>query len=249
MTTTLLSRMDTRPLMPFGIEIVADGSRDLDEVDVEQLKTLLHQHKIVLLRGFASLDKEAFTGQARRFGQLLEWNFGPVLELVVHKEPENYLFTKGNVPYHWDGAFAKVVPGIQFFQCVEAPDLGSGGETVFCDTPGVIDRATPDELLAWQRIEIAYRTEQKAHYGGAIRQSLIGRHPSTGRMTVRFAEPLNEESVQLNPLYLDIFDGDRQLDASEAEAFLSKLIPRLYEPEIVYTHPWQSGDLLLTDNH
>jgi alpha-ketoglutarate-dependent taurine dioxygenase len=249
MTTAVLSRAKITPLAPFGVEIAVSGPADLDRVDEEQIRSLLNRHKIVLLRGFDSLDKEAFADQARRFGPLLEWNFGHVLDLVVHEEPQNYLFTKGNVPFHWDGAFAKVVPGIQFFQCLEAPDPGSGGETLFCNTAGVIDRASLNDRSAWQRIEIAYQTEKKAHYGGAIRQSLIDRHPSTGETIIRFAEPLNEESVKLNPLYLDIFDDDRQLGIPETEAFLSSFIPQLYEPEIVYAHRWQSGDYLLADNH
>jgi len=245
-----LPGLETRKIAPFGVEVAApaDGA-DPAEVDLAAIRRLATRHRLVVLRGFAPTDKPAMEALARRFGDLLAWNFGYVLDLVVHETPANYLFTRGNVPYHWDGAFAEVVPSLQVFQCVEAPDA-PGGETVFCDTPAVLDRAGAATRAAWQGLSAAYRTEKKAHYGGEIRQRLIDRHPVTGEPTIRFAEPLNEESVPLNPLDVALFRANgRRFGDAEAARFLEDFVPRLYAPEVTYAHRWRTGDYVVADNH
>ncbi len=200
-----LDQAGLTPLAPYGVVLDGGGGADVTALDPARLERLALEHRVVVLRGFAPLERDGFEAFGRRFGALLEWNFGFVLDLVVHDTPSNYLFTRGNVPYHWDGAFAEVVPRHQLFQCREAPAPGSG-ETTFCDTVRVVERATPAQRAAWARIAIEYRTDKQAHYGGEIRRPLLQPHPLTGATTIRFAEPLNDESVQLNPLFLQIFE-------------------------------------------
>lgn len=242
------NQVEPIPFAPYGVLVHDTGNGDLASLDPWMLEELAFEHRIVVLRGFRALDKAGFQAFGERFGALLQWNFGFVLDLVVHNAPKNYLFTCGNVPYHWDGAFAEVVPRHQLFQCIEAPQDGSG-ETTFCDTVGVVRRATAEERAWWKRIEIEYRTEKQAHYGGQIRRSLLQPHPVTGETTIRFAEPLNDESVHLNPLFLEIFEDGIALDEKRAQEFLAGFVPKLYEPDVYYAHPWTSGDFLLTDNH
>ena len=241
------------PLTPYGVTITPDAAPASavppSAISIDWLKAEVAKNKIVVLRGFQSLEKDDFVNFAKSLGPLLEWNFGFVLELTEHQDPKNYLFSKGNVPYHWDGAFAAQVPAYQVFQCLEAPDPGTGGETVFCDTLAVLDRADPAERAEWERMEIVYRTEKKAHYGGEKRQPLIDRHPLTGEKTIRFAEPLNEESIKLNPLFLEIYrDGNQLSDAASAD-FLNGFIPRLYGEPVVFRQSWNDGDFVITDNH
>ncbi len=246
--STALDERHSTPLAPYGLLLQAGADTDVTALEPALLERLALEHRIVVLRGFGALDKAGFEAFGRRFGVLLEWNFGFVLELVVHDAPSNYLFTRGNVPYHWDGAFAEVVPRHQLFQCVEAPKAGSG-ETTFCDTVRVVERTAPAERAAWERIAIEYRTDKQAHYGGQIRRPLLQPHPLTGATTIRFAEPLNGESVQLNPLFLEIFEDGVALGEQRAREFLASFVPRLYEPAVFYAHPWRSGDFVLTDNH
>jgi alpha-ketoglutarate-dependent taurine dioxygenase len=247
--SVLQGAIATQPIAPFGIELAVAYPMDVADLSIDHLKSLVLEHQIVCLRGFRSLDKTDFIEFAKSFGGLLEWNFGYVLELFVHEQPKNYLFTNGNVPYHWDGAFAKAVPWLQCFQCLEATEPGSGGETIFCDTTKALANATPEELALWRSIEITYRTDQKAHYGGEKTQKLIESHPMTGKPTIRFAEPMNAETVDLNPVFLDIRQDGRLLNERESSDFLAAFLRRMYASDVVYTHTWQDGDFLLTDNH
>jgi hypothetical protein len=103
---TDVSHLRPQALEPFGLALQAEspgqGVRDLP---VERLRALARHEGVLVLRGFAPLGgREEFQDYAAGWGDLLTWDFGAVLDLVVHDESRNYLFTNGSVPFHWDGA-------------------------------------------------------------------------------------------------------------------------------------------------
>ena len=240
------SHDDGQRLAPFGLMLrPTTAGATLADVSPGALKRLVLEHKLVVLRGFPAVSSEAFLAFAERWGHLLRWTFGFLFDLQVADAPKNYLFTRGNVPYHWDGAFAPAVPSFQIFRCLAAPPPDAGGETLFCDTPAVVAALTPSERACWAETEIEYETEKVAHYGGRISARLLATHPHTGATTVRFAEPFNEGTSKLNPLTVTV-KGHAQQAGHE---LLRVITERLYAPGVVYAHGWQTGDLLLADNH
>lgn len=238
--------LTVKPLSPFGGLLEAtEHQSDIRQLPIVQLRQLIWDHRLIVLRGFSLFERDELSSYCQRWGELLTWNFGTVLDLIVQQNPENYLFTNGNVPFHWDGAFAKAVPSFLFFQCLKAPAAGNGGESLFCDTTRVLQNASPEQREIWQKIDITYRTEKVAHYGGKITAPLVSKHLITGSPTLRFAEPLNDESVHLNPLFLEVLG----LPPEKHDQFLSDLIARLYLPQNCFAHEWQEGDILVADNH
>lgn len=239
---------DVRPSPPFGLKILFDSTRrpTFKSLPIDELKPILLQHRLILLRGLEPIgDQGEFSTQCARLGELLKWEFGAVFEVVEHTDPKNYLFTNGSVPYHWDGAFAAQAPWLQVFQCREAPGEGIGGETIFCDTPGVWNSLPTQMRELWRSVEIEYTTEKVAHYGGAIRVPLVGIHPLTGETTLRFAEPANATTVSLNTPNLAVHG----IEPGIVPEFLEDLCRRIYDPRFVYAHSWQPGDFLIADNH
>jgi alpha-ketoglutarate-dependent taurine dioxygenase len=237
--------LPSQPLAPFGI-ILRPPWPEATVADLRPslLEGLALQHQVVVLRDFVPLSSSAFVAFAERWGPLLAWDFGVLFDLQVHEVPRNYLFTCGNVPYHWDGAFAPSVPGFQLFQCLAAPPPDAGGETLFCNTPEVVAALTPDERARWAEIEIEYQTEKVEHYGGRITARLLGTHPRTGAATIRFAEPFNEGTAPLNPLTVSI----KGMTGEDSDHLLRAITERLYAPAVVYAHRWQTGDLVVADN-
>ncbi|MCP6760317.1 MAG: TauD/TfdA family dioxygenase [Fischerella sp. CENA71] len=240
------TQFSVKPLTPFGALLEStEYHSDIKQLSIEQLCQLTWEHRLIVLRGFSLLEREELSSYCQRWGELLVWNFGTVLDLIVHQNPENYLFTNGNVPFHWDGAFAEAVPRFLFFQCLKAPEAGSGGESLFCDTVRILENVSPQKREVWQKTEISYKTQKVAHYGGEITKPLVSKHPITGLSTLRFAEPLNDGSVHLNPLYVEVCN----LSAEEQNQFLSELIENLYLPQNCFAHEWQEEDFLVADNH
>jgi len=198
---------------------------------------------VLVLRGIPLLDTEELIAYGERWGEVLTWDFGAVLDLVIEEDPKNYLFSRSDVPFHWDGAFARANPRFFLFQCVRAPKPGGGGETVFSDTTEVVRRAGEDLVRRWAATEITYRTEKLRHYGGQIVAPLLAKHSVTGETTIRYNEPLDPDRY-LNPVWTTI-EG---LSEEDTTPFLADLSTRLHDPEFCYAHEWHAGDIVVVDN-
>lgn len=239
------AQLSCTPLEPFGLIIQPtdrDGAADLTTGSTDLLRELVADARVLVLQGFAPMSTADLARFSRRWGDVLEWDFGSVLDLAVQDDPQSYLFTSGDVPFHWDGAFAQVTPSYLVFQCLQAPE--TGGETLFCDTTAIVKAADPQTRRHWRRIRITYTTEKLAHYGGRVTADFVSSHPKTGVPTLRYAEPL-DASRFLNPLALEIEgtspDGE--------EEFLADMRERLYSSQACYAHPWRPGDVVIADNH
>lgn len=231
-------------LAPFGLLVeAADGPADLRRIPPTTLADLTVDNRVLVLRGFPLLDVDDLVAYCERWGDVLTWDFGKVLNLVVREDPKNYLFTRGPVPYHWDGAFAAATPDYFLFQCRHAPG-GAGGETVFCDTTRAIRAMPRKRLEAWSDVTVTYRTDKAAHYGGDVTWPLVSRHPRTGEPILRYAEPLPEKEF-LNPLFVEV----NGLADGTGEQLLDELRDLLYRPEFCYAHGWRDGDVVVVDNH
>jgi len=224
-------------LTPFGISINADKSKDIRQLFMVSLLQYVQQYKIVVLRGFHALSKNGLAKYAQSGGDLLEWDFGKVMELQIHANAKNYLFTSGAVPLHWDGAFYQE-PRFLLFHCIQAPEIDTGGQTVFINTENIWHAATKDEQNKYSQYQFSYHTEKKAHYGGEFTTKMVKYHPDTGKTILRFAEPVGSE--YLNPVTAKVV-GKNQI---ESDNILQDLKQKFYQPEFIYKHQWQDGDCL-----
>lgn len=231
------------PLRPFGRIVTAGPGADLRDIPPATLEEWTVASKVLVLRGFPLLDTEDLVAYGRSWGEILMWDFGAVLDLVLEEDPKNYLFSRGDVPFHWDGAFAAATPRFFLFQCVRAPKAGGGGETVFSDSTEVIRRAEDDLVRRWASTEISYRTEKLRHYGGEITAPLLSKHDVTGETTMRYNEPLDPERY-LNPVAVTV----PGLSEEDTDSFLADLRDRLHDPDVCYAHEWRDGDIVVVDN-
>lgn len=245
MTTSPSSTEDLRhiPLRPFGRVVEASGSdARITDISPETLARWTEESRVLVLRGFKLMEKQEFADYCRRWGEVLKWEPGEVIDLVVEENPRNYLFASGDVPFHWDGAFAEADPRYFFFQCLDATP-GAGGETVFSDTTAVYRDAAQAERAAWAQVSMTYTTEKMVHYGGKVTEKLVAQHPGTGVPVLRFSEPLDPAEYK-NPLAVAVHG----VDEAEADEFLASLAERLHRPEYCYAHDWRKGDIVIVDN-
>ena len=76
-------------------------------------------------KGIVCLENQSFNDQellelahtlsSRKDKALLEWDFGPIMEMKFSASAKNYLFSEEEVPFHWDGAFLKEPKYLIFF--------------------------------------------------------------------------------------------------------------------------------------
>lgn len=227
-------------LSPFGLVVRANvPETDLSTVSVSSVRELIDEHRVSIFRGFAPLAGNAFPEFCKKFGELLEWDFGAVNDLLVHDEPRNYLYTNHAVPFHWDGAFINTSPHYIIFHCDLAPT--SGGETLFCDTTRILAHASSEQRKLWEQIIITYSTEKIVHYGGTVTSPMITTHPYNQTRVLRYAEPV----VDLNPVGL-VIAGITEKDQAE---FIDDMGRRLRDPRCCYSHRWIAGDVVIADNY
>lgn len=188
---------------------------------------------MLILKSKQDLTETELLDLAGSYGELLHWEFGPVMTMKFDANAANYLFSDEAVPFHWDGAFYKE-PKLLLFYCTESE--GKGGETIFSDTTALWNSLTEAEKDECRNVTLTYTTEKKAHYGGTIRVPLVQKHPFTGETILRMAERVE---TQKNPVTLTI--------EGASEEFYERMTRKLYENRI--EHSWEKGDLLIVDNY
>jgi alpha-ketoglutarate-dependent taurine dioxygenase len=186
----------------------------------------LSKEKLLDFSKSLSIEKE---------NKLLEWDFGPVMQMHFNRSAENYLFSDEEVPFHWDGAFHKE-PKYLVFYCTDTLSE-SGGESLFCDTRKVFSSLSSEKKQLARNVKIRYSTEKKAHYGGTVDVQVLQCHPENQKNILRFAEPVSSD---LNPVTREIVSGDI--------ALCKELDSLIYNKDFIYEHKWRKGDLLIVDN-
>jgi alpha-ketoglutarate-dependent taurine dioxygenase len=222
--------MKLTALKPFGLllETSAAPSR-------AQLLALLKEHKLLVVRGAPAMSRQKLLEIAGE--DLIQWSFGPVMEMKADPETENYLFSREPVPFHWDGAFHEE-PAALLFNCIEAPLAGSGGATLFSNTELLLKKLSRSRIARYRQVRLTYTTEKKAHYGGTFSTPLLSAHPLTGASILRYAEPVESK---LNPVKLAV-------EGADPGALAQEMRELLYSQNFCYAHEWQDNDLLLADN-
>jgi alpha-ketoglutarate-dependent taurine dioxygenase len=234
--------------IPFGILITAAESEiPVSAVPVSWLRELARHHHLVILRGFTAVaDAEALDAYARTWGRLLTWPFGTVFDVLAHEDPDDHAFDTGFMPLHWDGMYhTESVPEFQIFHCVAAPGQADGGGTLFCDTTRVLADTDPETLTRWQALRLRYRNAKVSHYGGLVVSPLIEPHPDAGYPVMRFLEPVPDGEHIINGPEVSI-DG---LDTEAAAVEFAAIRAAMYDPRHLYTHTWQQGDMVISDNY
>jgi alpha-ketoglutarate-dependent taurine dioxygenase len=228
-------------LEPFGVILRNKSDKLLlSNISANDIKELVKEHKIVILRGFPAIEKNLLVDYAKSFGSLLEWDFGNVMEMIAHEKPKNYLFTEGRVPLHWDGAFHRE-PRFLLFNCIVAPDKNNGGETFFSNTELVLKDLSQDMQAELSRYSIKYETEKIVHYGGTISVPIIKVHAHSQSRIMRFAEPVMQG---LNPVTANV----EEVSLNDSSNIITMLANMFYEDKYCYTHSWENNDFLIADN-
>jgi len=163
---------------------------------------------------------------------------------VLPRDDRRRLFGLGNQLWHSDSSFKDVPAKYSLLSARKIPP--TGGNTEFADMRAAydaLDEATKREVhdLICAHSQIFSRgilgfddfTEAERQKWAPVRQRLVRRHPSTGRLSLYLASHAG---------------GIEGWPVPEARAFLRDLTEHATQRQFVYAHVWKPWDLVMWDN-
>ena len=237
-----------KPLSPDEVAAVHAGM-DKYAVLVFRNQKIDDDQQLAFTRGLGDLERTANASLRAADEYRLPTTFADVSNLDQHhkvfaREDRRRLFAIGNRLWHSDSSF-KVIPAK--YSLLHAHSVPSkGGNTEFAYMPGAYDALDADtkaeieglicehsQIFSRQQIGFTDFTEEERARFKPVRQSLVRRHPVTGRKS----------------LYLSSHAGMiLGWPLPEARLLLRDLVEHATQREFVYSHKWRVGDLVMWDN-
>lgn len=244
----------------FGVEIVGVDVRTVDDAAFARIVEAFDDHSLLLFRGQAISDEEQIVF-SRRFGPLetrirsiiSERRYVPEVSHLANVDDDGRLippgdkrnlFNAGNQMWHTDSSFKRVPALASLLSAREVPP--EGGETQFASTRVAYGRL-PEALQGSLEDKVAIHSFEYSR--GLVGAGLL---PPEHAAQV---PPVPQALVRANPRHgrRNFYVGSHTCEivgmpTDEARALLRDLLERATRPELVYTHRWKVGDLVMWDN-
>ncbi|WP_405137824.1 TauD/TfdA dioxygenase family protein [Nocardia sp. NBC_01388] len=238
-------------------ELSARVGVEVLDVDVERLLNddeiavacvdLLEQHGVVLFRELHAGD-EAQVAFSRKLGELVQ--FGKytnpnVMEISFDPGNPNAKYFPSNDYWHIDGSMDPVPAKTSVLSAHVITDRG--GETAFASTYAAYDGLSGEERKRFAGLRVVHRMEriQRLSYPDPTPEQLADWARWSDRV-----HPLvwTHESGRKSLVFGASASHIVGLDPDESRALLDDLEHRATTPDLVLTHAWSVGDLVLWDN-
>ncbi len=245
--------MRTTPLGPgFAVEVSGiDPASPASEAEAEQLRSLLDEHGLLVLR-----CPDLSPADHLRFVAL----FGPIYDEardasgMSHVSNVIGVFPTGRLLFHQDFAFTPHPHPVQSLYAEEV--TGNVAPTLFVSNVLAYRRLAPEQQELWAILTAVHARDatrrgnrddefvrvrlRELHDGDdpvrypRAEHKVIQRHPRTG-------EPL----LFVNEYYTSHV---LELDPEAGEQVIRDACAVIYAPDAVYAHQWREGDLVVWDN-
>ena len=250
--------LTTRVLHPlFGAELVGIDVKRVDDATFAEIAAAFNEHSVLLFRGQSLTDEEQIAF-SRRFGPLettirsIASREGTPVHIanlsnvdaegrLIPSGDKRNVYNAGNQMWHSDSSFKKVPALASLLSAREIPP--EGGETQFASMR-VAHGRLPADVQRFLEDKIAVHSF--VYSRGLVDDGLM---PTDHAAQV---PPVRQALVRINPVNgrRAFYVGSHACEivgmpTAEARALLREAATR---PELVYTHRWQVGDLVMWDN-
>ena len=251
----------TRPLHPlFGVEVLGLDLRRIDDDTFRQVAAAFDDHSVLLFRGqpltddeqiafsqrFGPLEKTIRTiaSQPRDLPEISNLSNVDVENRLIPRGDKRNLFNAGNQMWHSDSSFKRVPAMASLLSAREVPP--EGGETEWASMRVGYERLPEENRRGLDgRVAIHSFVYSRGLIGDAL---LPPEHAAQ-------VPPVPQALVRANPGNgrRAFFVGSHACEivgmpTAEARALLRELLEGATRPELVYTHRWAPGDLVMWDN-
>mmetsp|Transcript_39918 Transcript_39918/g.113214 ORF Transcript_39918/g.113214 Transcript_39918/m.113214 type:complete len:310 (-) Transcript_39918:215-1144(-) len=208
---------------------------------VEQIKADAFKHRLLLFKGQGIVSGQRQVEISRWFGDIESRPFSkhprsphPEVFRVSNIRSEGCTGV-GRTGWHIDGSFMECPYQVSLYHMHSVPKKGA---TTFLPLAEVIERMPEEQRSKWERLWMC-----SGRQSGPV-HPVIYKHPRTGRPTMCLHLGMTEGFL---------WDKDtpqmREAEPAEAAALLEEQEELLLRnQDLVYTHDWEEGDFLITDN-
>jgi taurine dioxygenase len=225
------------PLTPVGVRVTDARVDELDDGQIEDLRTALATHGVIVMPG-QGVDDDAFLRFVRRFGETVF----TVGETPVPDRPElNVVTNVGRIRppksnFHTDTSYISNPPAYTALRAVSVPERG--GQTLFTNQYAAYETLPRHilELLAGRTItHVVTGVTPDGRQESAASHPIFLEHPVSGRTALYLSTP--ERCAEVS--------GMSARDAADTVAYLFEHSTR---DANVYRHAWSPGDVVMWDN-
>lgn len=231
------------PLTPsIGAEVSGINlARPLDAETRTALDAALAEHLALVFRD-QELTPDQYLAAAEAFGPPMVQHYSqhhmpgyPLIGLVWHRNGQ-----RPAERWHTDHTNRERPPAATILYGVEIPS--KGGETSVASMRAAYQTLAPEERRRLEGLRTVNtldtdhhdtRSEDRDQFSGPYIHPMIRTHPVHGSKAVYFHSGKA------------VVEG---MEADAGKALMEELIERMIRPEIVYTHNWRKGDVLIIDD-
>lgn len=242
----MINAPETMQVVPSGGPLAAeirglDLRHPLPEETAQRVRQALWDHCVIYFRG-QQITEEQQVSFTRHFGTPVEHvrkqaerRVKEIFIISNVKENGEMIGALGNdeISFHSDLAYMPKPGTMSMLYAVEVPATGGNTQWANCYLAyETLDEATKRRLVGLRATHRHYIEEQNPRE--VADHPIVRTHPETGR-----------KSLFVSPHFTKTILG---LPEAESRELLQRLIEHVVQPQFVWTHRWQVGDLLIWDN-
>lgn len=244
LTSAQLEIVDLTPRI--GSEIRTDLDTLLSGREASTIREVLERRGVVFFRGLDIGDEEQ-VAIAKTLGTLVanEGQGGINKISLDEKVNQRAKYLQGSMFWHFDGSLQPLPNLATLLRAVQLSE--TGGQTEFCNTYAAYDDLPDADKDAIAQLRVVHSAERSQYYVTpemSYDEVAFWQKSPTKACPIVWTHRSGRKSLLLGATS-DYVIG---LPVEESRALLARLRDWATQPQYVYQHQWQPGDLLIWDN-
>ena len=243
-TSAQLEVVDLAPKI--GSEIRTDLDTLLSGREASTIREVLEQRGVVFFRGL-DIGDEQQVAIAKTLGTLVanEGQGGINKISLDEKVNQRAKYLQGSMFWHFDGSLQPLPNLATLLRAVQLSE--TGGQTEFCNTYAAYEDLPEAEKEAIAELRVVHSAERSQYY---VTPEMSYDEVAFWQKSPTKACPIvwTHQSGRKSLLLGATSDYVLGLPVEESRALLARLRDWATQPQYVYQHQWQPGDLLIWDN-
>lgn len=244
LTSAQLEIVDLTPRI--GSEIRTDLDTLLSGREASTIRDVLERRGVVFFRGLDIGDEEQ-VAIAKTLGTLVanEGQGGINKISLDEKVNQRAKYLQGSMFWHFDGSLQPLPNLATLLRAVRLSE--TGGQTEFCNTYAAYDDLSDADKDAIAELRVVHSAERSQYYVTpemSYDEVAFWQKSPTKACPIVWTHQSGRKSLLLGATS-DYVIG---LPVEESRALLARLRDWATQPQYVYQHQWQPGDLLIWDN-